>query len=453
MAGRTQRLLERPIVPTLLGLAAPNVLVMVVQAAVTVADAFYVGRLGAHALAGVSLVFPVVMLMQTMSAGGMGGGVSSAVARALGGRRRDDANALAVHALVIAVGMSLVFTIAVLGGGPRLYRAMGGSGAALDAAVEYSTVVFAGAVAPWLLNIMSSVVRGTGNMALPATVTVVVGVVHLGLSPALVFGLGGLPPLGVAGAGLSMVLTFGGGAAFVIGYLLAGRALVTLRPRHVRLRARLFAAILEVGAPASVNNILSNGTVLVLTGLVGQFGTLALAGYGMGTRLEYLMIPLVFGFGSALVAMVGTNVGAGNVPRAERIAWTGGALAAGLTGIIGLTGALAPNLWVDLFTRDRDVIEAGATYLRIVGPGYGFFGLGLALYFASQGAGRLFWPVTASLMRLGIALAGGWLAIHVFHGGIRAVYVVMLVSLVIFGAINAVAVAGGVWRRGRPSTP
>jgi putative MATE family efflux protein len=383
----------------------------------------------------------------------MGGGVSSAVARALGGRRLADASALAVHALVVAVGMGLLFTFGVLAGGPRLYRAMGGTGPALEAARAYSTAVFAGALAPWLLNIMSSVLRGTGNMALPATVTVVVGVAHLALSPALIFGIAGLPRLGVAGAGLSMVITFGGGAAFVIGYLLAGRALVTLRPRSVRIRARLFADILEVGGPAAINNVLSNGTVLVLTGLVGQFGTLALAGYGMGTRLEYLMIPLVFGFGSALVAMVGTNVGAGNVRRAERIAWTGAALAAALTGAIGLTGALAPHLWIDLFTRDRDVIEAGAVYLRIVGPGYGFFGLGLALYFASQGAGRLFWPVTASVMRLVIALVGGWLAIHAFGGGIRAVYAVMLVSLVIFGATNALALAGGVWRRGRASTP
>lgn len=286
LPARTRRLLERPIVPTLLGLAAPSVLVMVVQAAVTVADAFYVGRLGAHALAGVSLVFPVVMLMNTMSAGGMGGGVSSAVARALGGRRLDDASALAVHALAVAVGMGLLFTVGVLAGGPRLYRAMGGTGPALEAALAYSTAVFAGALAPWLLNIMSSVVRGTGNMALPATVTVVVGVVHLALSPTLIFGMGGLPRLGVAGAGLSMVLTFGSGAVFVIGYLLAGRALVTLRLRGVRLRGRLFADILAVGGPAAINNVLSNGTVLVLTGLVGQFGTLALAGYGMGTRLE-----------------------------------------------------------------------------------------------------------------------------------------------------------------------
>ena len=126
MSARTRRLLEAPIVPTLLRLAAPNVVVMVAQAAVNTGEAAFVGRLGPESLAGVSLVFPLIMLMQTMSAGGMGGGVASAVARALGAGRRDEANALVLHALAIAGVMGLLFTTAALWGGPLLYRTMGG---------------------------------------------------------------------------------------------------------------------------------------------------------------------------------------------------------------------------------------------------------------------------------------------------------------------------------------
>jgi putative MATE family efflux protein len=420
-----------------------------VQAAVSVADAFFVGRLGPEALAGVSLVFPVVMLMITMSSGGMGGGVASAVARALGGRRRADADALAVHALIIAVAMAALFMVGVLAGGPHLYRAMGGTGGTLDAARAYSTAVFGGALAPWLLNIASNVVRGTGNMALPAGVTVAAGAVHLALSPALIFGLTPFPRLGVAGAGVAMVATFGTGAAVVVGYLLSGRGLVTLRPRGVWLRARLFHEILRVGAPGAFNNILANGTVLAVTGLVGHFGTYALAGYGMGARLEYLMIPLVFGFGAALVAMVGTNVGAGNLARAERIAWSGAGVAAILTGGIGLVGALVPWLWMGLFTTEPEVLRAGSAYLRIVGPAYGFFGLGLALYFASQGAGRLLWPVLAALVRLLVAFAGGLLVVQGLGGSLSSLYAVMTLSLVVYGATTAAAVRGGAWRQGR----
>src|SRR6266545_4989518 len=138
VAGRTRQLVEAPITPTLLRLAMPNVVVMMAQAVVSTCEVYFISWLGAEALAGVSLVFPLIMLMQTMSAGGMGGGVSSAIARALGAGRRDDASALVLHAVVIAGVMGALFTVGMLAGGPALYGAMGGVGAAAGAAVAYS---------------------------------------------------------------------------------------------------------------------------------------------------------------------------------------------------------------------------------------------------------------------------------------------------------------------------
>src|SRR5947208_3506053 len=350
-AARTRRLLEGPVAPTLLRLAAPNVVVLVVQVAINTLEAFFVGWLGSEAIAGVSVAFPVIMLMQTMSAGGMGGGVASAVARALGAGRRDDADALVLHALLIGFALGGAFTAGVLAGGPPLYRAMGAEGGTLAAALAYSNVIFAGAVIVWLFNTLASVVRGTGNMLLPAA-----------------------------------------------------------------------------------------------AGLVGAFGTPALAGYGMGVRLEYMMIPLVFGLGAALVTMVGTNYGAGERARAKRVAWVGAATAAGITETIGLLAALFPRVWIGLFSSEPDVIAAGSAYLRIVGPSYGFFGLGLALYFASQGAGRLLWPILAGLARLVVATAGGFAALHWFGGGLTSLFAVMALALTLFGITIAIAVAGGAWR-------
>jgi MATE family, multidrug efflux pump len=449
-ADRTRLLLEGPIAPTLLRLAAPNVVVMAVQAAVNVGEAYFLGWLGADALAGVSLAFPLIMLMQTMSAGGMGGGVSSAVARALGASRRRDADALVVHALVIATVMGACFTGAILLGGPVLYRAMGGTGGALAAALAYSYIVFGGAIAVWLFNTLASVVRGTGNMLLPASVVVAGAALTLSLSPALIFGWGPVPPLGIAGAAAGLVAYYAAGSLILFAYLVSGRSLVRLPLSDLRLRRRLFGEILRVGAPSLLNNVQTNLTVVLLTGLVGPLGTTALAGYGMGARLEYLQIPLVFGFGSALVTMVGTNIGAGCQARAERIAWTGAGMAAILTGAIGLGAALAPRVWVGLFSADPEVLQAGATYLRIVGPAYGFFGLGLALYFASQGAGRLLWPVLAGFSRLVIASVGGWMAIHWFGGGLTALFGVMALAFVVFGITVTVAVGSGAWRRATP---
>src|SRR5205807_1195863 len=192
---RTRLLLEAPIGMTLLKLAAPNVLVMFVQASVGLIETYFVGWLGTDALAGVALVFPMVMLMQMMSAGAMGGGISSAVARALGAGRRADANALALHALAIAGIFGLLFMVAVLGGGRWLYGAMGGSGASLAAALTYSNVVFSGAVLLWIFNSLANVIRGTGNMTVPALVTCAGVVVLVPLSPCLILGWGPFPRL------------------------------------------------------------------------------------------------------------------------------------------------------------------------------------------------------------------------------------------------------------------
>jgi putative MATE family efflux protein len=446
MAARTQRLLQAPVASTLLGLAAPNVLVMVLQAVVTTLDAVFVGWLGPAALAGVSLVYPLVMLMQTMSAGGMGGGVSSAVARALGAGRRAEAQALAAHAVLIALVMASLFTAGLLLGGPAIYRAIGGTGEALDAALTYSHVVFGGAVVFWLLNTLGSIVRGTGTMALPAAVMAASALLYLALAPALVMGWGPFPRLGIAGTAAANLTAFGLATLVLAGYLCSPRSTVRLSLRGLRLRRAHFWEILRVGAPGSLNTILTNLTVVLMTGLVGPFGTAALAGYGMGARLEYIQIPLVFGMGSALVAMVGTNVGAGQIARAERIAWTGAGLAAAVTASIGVVAATAPRAWLGLFTSDPQVHAVGATYLLIVGPAYGFFGLGLALYFASQGAGRLAWPLTAGFARLIIAAAGGWLCGYGFGWGLPGIFAAMAAALIVFGATTAAAVRLGAWR-------
>jgi len=447
VAARTRLLLEGPVAPTLLRLAAPNVVVMLLQAAVSTLDGVFVGWLGSEALAGVSLVFPLVMLMQTMSAGGMGGGVASAVARALGAGRRDQANALVVHAVLIAVVMAALFTTALLWSGSRLYTAMGGDRATLAAALAYSNVIFGGALAVWLFNTLGSVVRGTGNMLLPALVMVGNALVYLLLSPALILGWGPFPRLGTAGAAAASVTSFALGSLTLLAYLASGRSLVTLSARGLHLRRAYLWEILRVGGPGALNTVMTNLTIVLVTALVGPFGAAALAGYGMGARLEYLQIPLVFGLGSALVTMVGTNVGAGRLARAERVAWVGAGLAAALTGGVGLLAAAFPHGWIGLFSSDPAVLAAGMTYLRIVGPMYGFFGLGLALYFASQGAGRLMWPLLAGFTRLLIVGAGGWLAVHWLGTGLHGVFWAMALALLLFGSTVAVAIKTGAWRR------
>jgi len=443
MDPRTRVLLEAPIGRTLLRLALPNVVVMVVQSAIGLIETYFVARLGTDALAGVALVFPLFMVVQMVSAGAMGGGILSSVARALGSNRRDDANILAWHAVAIAVGLGVLTTAAAFAGGPKLYALMGGRDGSLAAALTYSNIVFAGAIPLWLYNSLAAVIRGTGNMRVPATVTALGALVLIPLSPALIFGLGPLPRLGIAGGAAAVVLFYVIGSAIFAFYLWSGRGVLRPAARPPALAWAPTREILRVGGASALVSITTNVSIATATGLAGKFGPAAVAGYGTGARLEYLLVPLVFGLGAPLAAMVGTSIGAGRRDRAMRVAWTGAALAGGLTGAIGLAAAFFPGAWLSLFGSDATMNEVGTHYLRIVGPFYGFFGFGLALYFASQGAGRLGWPLRAAVLRMAIATGGGWLALQV--GGLTGLFWALGLALAAFGLVTAIAVASGVW--------
>ena len=442
MSPRTRALLHDPILPLLLRLAWPNVLVMLAQSATGLIETYFVGHLGTDALAGMALVFPGVMLMQMISAGAMGGGISSAVARALGSGRRADADALVAHALVINLGLGLAFSILVLLVGRPLYRLLGGDGGSLEAALTYSNLVFAGMPLLWLMNAQASVIRGTGNMLVPSLVICLGVLVLIPLSPALIFGFGPLPGLGVAGGGVALVLFYAAGALFQGWYVLSGRNAARLV--RAQLSWPMFRQILGVGAVATVSSLQTNLTIMATTAFVGAAaGPDAVAGYGTGARLEYLLIPLVFGLGAPLVALVGTNIGAGQRARALRAAGCGAVIAFGLTEAIGLLAAWRPAAWLGLFGADPTMLATGAAYLGAVGPAYGFFGLGLVLYFASQGAGRLLWPLVGGFVRVAVAVGGGWLALA--HAGLPGLFAALAFGLVAYGVIVAVAVWRGTW--------
>ena len=400
-------LLSAPLLPTLLRFALPNMGAMLATALAAIAETAYVGSFGVASLAGMALVFPLVMFQMMLSAGAMGGGVSSAVSRAFGAGDPARANALAVHALWIGLAAGTVYMALMLAFGPALFAALGGRGEALSQAVAYANVGFLGSVFIWLVNTLASVIRGSGNMAVPSATLLTVAVVQVLVSGALGLGWGPLPRLGMAGVAAGQVVAYAGGAAFLWLYLRSGRARIQLRVRNTPLQWPLLRDILRVGALACLSPLQTVLTILILTRLVAQFGTDALAGYGIGTRLEFLLVPVAFAVGVASVPLVGMAIGAGKIARARRAAWTAATLATAILGPLGLLLALAPDLWTSRFTQDPAVLESAALYFRWAGPCYGLFGLGLCLYFSSLGAGKVGGPVLAGTLRLLMVALGG----------------------------------------------
>ena len=439
-----QRLLTAPILPTLLRLAAPNVLAMVMTVLVGIAETYYVGRLGTTPLAAMALVFPFAMLTQMMSAGAMGGGVSAAISRALGAADLQRADKLVQHALLIGLGAGLIYSALFLLWGPDLYALLGGLGAVQQQAVEYGQVLFAGAVLVWLINTLASIVRGTGNMRAPSLALVATAVLQIVLSGVLSLGAGPVPALGMVGVALGHILATAAGVLYFLWYLIRSQGRLTLHLQGFVLQRNLLADILRVGAVACLSPVQSVLAILIFTGLLAQLGTEALAGYGIGQRLEFLLIPIAFGIGVAAVPMVGMAMGAGQVARARRVAWVAAGVSAFNLGLIGAVVTLAPDVWARLFSQDEAVLAYARQYLVTAGPAFPFFGLGLTLYFASQGAGQVIGPVLAGTVRLVlVAGVGWWLAQH--QGTAENFYMLLAWAMLLYGLVTAAAVAVTPW--------
>jgi putative MATE family efflux protein len=440
-----QPLLSGPILPALVRLTLPNLAASVVISLVAICETAYVGLLGTTELAAIALVFPMVMLMTMLSAGAMGGGVSSAISRALGAGDIERANALALHAVAIGATAGVFFSVLFLGFGKPILRALGGSGAVLDAGLVYANIALGGAILAWLMNTLASIVRGTGNMRVPSLAMFLAAGLQIALGGALGLGIGPVPRFGLAGVASGLVIAYASAALFLFWFLYSRRGRPTLPVRGVAFRREMFLDILKVGAVSSLGPLQVVLTVLILTRLVAGFGTEALAGYGIGARLEFLLVPIVFAIGVASVPMVGMAMGAGHVERARRVAWTAAAAAVASLGAIGLLVTAVPDVWSGLFTGDPAVRAAANLYLRWAGPGFAFVGLGLSLYFASQGSGKVVAPVLAGAVRLLVIAAGGvWLA--AVDAPVWSLFALVGASMAAFGLSVAAAVYMTPWR-------
>ncbi len=436
-------LLTAPVAATLAKLAAPNLLGMMATTAVSIAETAYIGRLGAEPLAAAALVLPMIMLMGMMSAGAMGGGVSAAVSRAIGADDHDRARDLARHASLIGLAMGLFFTLLLTVFGGALFHLLGGRGETLRLAGLYAGIVFAAATAIWLTNIFASILRGSGNMVGPSAVMMAGAALQVVIGGALCFGWGPAPRLGILGVGLGQATTSVIGALLLFLMLRSPRAKVRL-DLSGPINRDSFMDILKVGGPALLSPLQTVGTVLIITAIAARFGVETLAGYGIGSRLEFLLVPIAFSVGVAALPMVGLAIGAGDVARARRVAWTAGVMAAAGLGSLGLLLSLAPDLWVTIFTRDPGVRAAAALYLHFVGPVFVFFGMSLALYFASQGAGRILGPLLAGTARMVVIAVGGVLLV-MGDAPSWTLFALVAAGMVVMGVATAGSVAATPW--------
>jgi len=420
-AHQAHALLAQPPLRAIITLAAPTTAVMLIAALSNVLHTYFVSRLGDDAIAAVSLVFPISMILITVVSGGLGAGVSTGIARALGAGRSGDASALAEHAIVITVTLALTGSVATELGARIVFQLMGGSGAVLEQAMLFARVLFSGLIISFTVGTFDSILRGAGNVRIPAICSSLSLCLQVLLTPLFMYGIG----LGLAGAPLGTLTGQAIGLVPRSLYIFGARS--PIRPRLLprALRRRHFVEILRVGVPAALSAALSYISLLILTGTIARFGTADLAAYGLGSRLDFLLFSLGFGVAAAGLTLVGMAAGAARHDLITRYVVQTALAAAAVVAIPAIAVTWRPELWIHLFTQAPEITAIGARYLRQIGPTYFFVVMSMVLASSFQALARATVPLTVMVARVALVVGGALLAVHIFNCGPDAVFAII----------------------------
>ncbi|MGH7802940.1 MAG: MATE family efflux transporter, partial [Candidatus Binatia bacterium] len=360
----------------------------------------------AEAIAAVSLVYPINLILWTVMGGGVGSGVSSAIAHALGAGREEEAAAIAEHAFLLTAIVGVLFTVGMLAGGPAIYRALGGDGETLALAIRFASILFAGSLITFTISTLDAIFRGQGNVRVPTICSTLSLGMQIALTPLFMFAFG----WGIAGAAAAAIVGQAIGGVPRAIYLALGRGAVRpgLLPRRPSLGP--MTDILRVGIPASIATLVNYVGLLALTAVVGRHGTNEIAAFGLGTRLDFIVMTIAFGTGSAVLTLTGLAAGAGDTSRVRAVTLRGLGLVTSILLVVSLVLYVRPDVWLGLFTDDAAILAAGRTYLRTLAPSYPFLGAAMILSFAFQGLRRAILPLVVMSVRVTAVVAAALFA-------------------------------------------
>lgn len=432
-----------PIGRAVLLLAVPMVLEMLMESVFAVADVFYVSRLGAEAVAVVGLTESLLTVIYTVAIG-LSIGATATVARRIGERNADGAAHAAAQGMMLGLAMSLLIGVAGVLLAPQLLRGMGASAAVVESGTSYARVMFGGNASILMLFLVNAILRGSGNPAAAMRTLWLANGINIVLAPALIFGPGPLPALGVTGAAIATTIGRGVGVAYAYRQLVRPGGRVPLAARHWAIDPRLMHAMIRLSGAGTLQGLISTASWIGLVRIMAGFGSAALAGYTIAIRIVLFALLPSWGMSNAAATMVGQALGAGKPDRAERAVWIAGRYNALVLGVVGVIFVAFAPLMAGIFADGGDVHRYASDGLRLIALGFVFYGFGMVFTQALNGAGDSWTPTWlnfAMFWVLEIPLA--WLLARPLGLGPNGVFVSVAV------AFSLLAVAAGlIFRRG-----
>jgi len=427
-------------------LAVPMVLEMLMESVFAVADVFFVGRLGADAVATVGITESLMTIIYALAVG-LSVGAAATVARRIGERDPDGAARAAAQSILFAVGIGAILGATGILFAPELLHLMGASDDVVRTGSTFARVMIGASGGVTLLFLINAVFRGAGDAAIAMRVLWIANAVNIILGPCLIFGLGPFPRLGVTGAAIGTSIGRWTGVAIQVYVLTRRDARVVLRWAHMRLDSAVMKGILRISGTAMFQNFIGTASYMGQVRIIAGFGSAAVAGNTIGIRVILFALLPSWGVSNAAVTLVGQNLGAGKPDRAEASAWKAGLYNTICLGTIGAVFLLFAPIIVRIFTSDAAVGSVGVQCLRIVSAGFLFYGYGMVLTAAFNGAGDTRTPTVINLVSLWILeLPLAWLLAHSAGMGPSGSFVAMSVGFSTLAFLSAWIFSKGHWK-------
>jgi putative MATE family efflux protein len=447
--GSQQDFTAAPVGRAVVLLAVPMVLEMLMESVFVVADIFFVGRLGAAAIATVGITESLMTTIYAVAIG-MTIGATAVVARRVGEKNMDQAARAAVQSIILGLGVAIVVGVLGVLFGPRLLAAMGADEGVLKIGSRFPRVMVGGSGTVLLLFLINAVFRGAGDAALAMRVLWLANAINIVLGPCFIFGLGPFPELGVIGAAVGTTVGRGCGVLYQLYHLVRADGRIVIRREHLGIDLDVMKAILRISGTATFQNFVGTASWMGLVYILTSFGSDAVAGNTIGIRIIIFACLPAWGVSNAAATLVGQNLGAGKPDRAEAAAMKAAWYNAACLAVVGAVFlAFAPQI-VSMFSTDPAVAAYGSRCLRIVAAGFPFYGFAYVMIAAFNGAGDTRTPTLINIACLWLwEIPLAWTLAHPAGFGPTGVFIAVAVAFSTMALASTILFHQGHWKTRR----
>ena len=438
-----------PIGRSIIMLAIPMVLEMLMESVFAVVDIFWVAHLGADAVATVGLTESMLTLLYAVAIG-LGLGATAMVARRIGEKNAEGAARSAVQAIALGLIVSVIAAVIGVSFADKLLALMGGSPWVLEHGAKFTKIMFAGNATILLLFLINAIFRGAGDAAIAMRVLWLANSINIVLGPCFIFGLGPFPELGIAGAAVATTIGRGTGVLYALSRLIRSGGRFDIRKRHLKLEPSIMARMIRLSSTATFQVFIGMASWIGLIRTISTFGSDALAGYTIGIRVIIFALLPSWGMANAAATMVGQSLGAGKPERAERAVWRAGFYNMIFLGAVGLAFVLFAPQIIRIFTDNPNIVPYGVDCLRIVAYGFLFYAWGMVITQSFNGAGDTWTPTIINLFVFWLwELPLGYVLGITFGMGPRGVFLAIMISFSTLAVVSALMFRRGKWKTRR----